>query len=144
LPKLLDALAKTDQLDAATLAQFGAAIRPPAQPLRSDEHRALAAILDACKSSRMILSGEDSAVVRTNSEIAKDIKSHTAWIEKRLRKIDEDLGNRVKRTPLLRDCDELFQSVPGVGTVVSHSYWPISPNSVLWTAERFQPLSACR
>ena len=29
-------LAKTDRLDASTLAQFGAAIRPAAQPLRSD------------------------------------------------------------------------------------------------------------
>ena len=33
-----------------------------------------------------------------NPEMAKDIKSHIASLEKRLREIDQDLGKRVKQT----------------------------------------------
>lgn len=115
-------LAKTDRLDAATLAQFGAAIRPAAQPLRSEEHRALAAIMTRrVQIIEMIASEKTRLSSVPNAEMAKDIRSHIAWLEKRLRKIDEDLGKRVKRTALWRERDELFQSVPGVGTVVSHT-----------------------
>ena len=115
-------LAKTDRLDAAILAQFGAAIRPAAQALRGDEHRALAAIMTRrVQIIDMIVSEKTRLSSVPNSEMAKDIKSHIAWLEKRLRKIDEDLGKRVKQTALWRERDELFQSVPGVGTVVSHT-----------------------
>jgi transposase len=115
-------LAKTDRLDAAILAQFGAAIRPAAQPLRSDEHRALAAIMTRrVQIIDMIVSEKTRLSSVPNSEMAKDIKLHIAWLEKRLRKIDEDLGKRVKQTALWRERDELLQSVPGVGTVVSHT-----------------------
>jgi transposase len=115
-------LAKTDRLDASTLAQFGAAIRPAAQPLRSDEHRALAAIMARrVQIIEMVASEKTRLSSVPNAEMAKDIKSHIVWLEKRLRKIDEDLGNRVKRTPLWRERDELFQSVPGIGAVTSHT-----------------------
>ncbi|MFY9664166.1 MAG: IS110 family transposase [Candidatus Cybelea sp.] len=115
-------LAKTDRLDAAILAQFGAAIRPAAQTLRDDDHRALAAIMTRrVQIIDMIVSEKTRLSSVPNSEMAKDIKSHIAWLEKRLHKIDEDLGKRVKQTALWRERDELFQSVPGVGTVVSHT-----------------------
>ena len=115
-------LAKTDRLDAAILAQFGAAIRPAAQTLRGDDHRALAAIMTRrVQIIDMIVSEKTRLSSVPNSEMAKDITSHIAWLEKRLRRIDEDLGKRVKQTALWRERDELFQSVPGVGTVVSHT-----------------------
>lgn len=115
-------LAKTDRLDAAILAQFGAAIRPAAQTLRGDDHRALpASMTRRVQIIEMIVSEKTRLSSVPNSEMAKDIKSHIAWLEKRLRKIDEDLGKRVKQTALWRERNELLQSVPGVGTVVSHT-----------------------
>ncbi|MFY9883611.1 MAG: transposase, partial [Candidatus Cybelea sp.] len=85
-------------------------------------HRALAAIMTRrVQIIEMIVSEKTRLSSVPNSEMAKDIKSHIAGLEKRLRKIDEDLGKRVKQTALWRERDELLQSVPGVGTVVSHT-----------------------
>jgi transposase len=115
-------LAKTDRLDAAILAQFGAAIRPVAQPLRDEEHCALAALMARRTQVIDMLASEKTRLSSVpNAAMAKDIKAHITWLEKRLRKIDEDLRNRVKRTVLWRERDKLFQSVPGVGNVVSHT-----------------------
>ncbi|MGA7282957.1 MAG: transposase, partial [Candidatus Cybelea sp.] len=75
-------LAKTDRLDAAILAQFGAAIRPAAQTLRGDDHRALAAIMTRrVQIIEMIVSEKTRLSSVPNSEMAKDIKSHIAWLE---------------------------------------------------------------
>ncbi len=115
-------LAKTDRLDAAILAQFGAAIRPAAQPLRDEEHCALAALMARRTQVIDMIASEKTRLASVpNAAMAKDITAHIAWLEKRLRKIDEDLGNRVKRTALWRERDKLFQSVPGVGNVVSRT-----------------------
>ncbi len=88
----------------------------------------------------MIVSEKTRLSSVPNSEMAKDIKSHIAWLEKRLRKIDEDLGKRVKQAALWRERDELFQSVPGVGTVVSHTLLAHLPELGTLDREKSRPL----
>ena len=44
---------------------------------------------------------------------------HIAWLERRLKDVDRDLGTAIKESPAWRVRDDLLRSVPGVGKVLS-------------------------
>jgi hypothetical protein len=56
-----------------------------------------------------------------------DLQQHIAWLDERLSELDEELGNKIRRSPLWRVQDELVQSVPGVGPVTSAVLMPELP-----------------
>src|SRR5690348_10387538 len=47
------------------------------------------------------------------------IQAHLEWLETDLREIDEDLRKRLRASPLWREQDDLLQSVPGIGPILS-------------------------
>jgi len=49
----------------------------------------------------------------------KSLTVHIAFLERELKKTDTELGDQVRRSPAWREKDELLQSVPGIGRVVS-------------------------
>ena len=51
----------------------------------------------------------------------KDIESHIAWLDKRIAKLETDLGDRLKKSPVWCHKAELLESVPGVGDVTTFS-----------------------
>jgi transposase len=51
--------------------------------------------------------------------VQRDLQQHSRFLERRLREADDDLHTAVKASPLWRVKDDLLQSVPGVGRVVS-------------------------
>jgi transposase len=53
------------------------------------------------------------------SGCGKGIQAHISWLEKRLHKVNDDLNTSIKDTLLWREKDQLLQSVPGVGPVLS-------------------------
>ena len=56
-------------------------------------------------------------VCSTVGPVRKDIQRHIAWLEKELRKLDEELSKRIQR-PVWREREDLLRSVPGVGPVL--------------------------
>ena len=50
---------------------------------------------------------------------SKDIQTNISWLEKCLKKVDKDLKNLLKKSPVWREKDEILQSTPGVGPVLS-------------------------
>jgi len=51
----------------------------------------------------------------------KDISLHIAWLEKRLEKIEKELGGMIRQSPVWRVKDELLRTFKGVGPVLSQS-----------------------
>lgn len=51
----------------------------------------------------------------------KSWKTHLAFLERELRIADSDLDDAVRRSPVWREQDDLRQSVPGVGPVLSRT-----------------------
>ncbi|HEX6641208.1 MAG TPA: IS110 family transposase, partial [Thermoanaerobaculia bacterium] len=51
--------------------------------------------------------------------VKKSLKAHITYLERELRITDTDLGTMVRESPAWRERDDLLQSVPGVGRVVS-------------------------
>jgi transposase len=51
--------------------------------------------------------------------VTKSLTAPIAFLERELKKTDTELGDQVRRSPAWREKDELLQSVPGIGRVVS-------------------------
>lgn len=113
--------AKTDRLDAETLARFGEALRPALRPLPEAQHRQVRALLLRRQQLLEMLTAEQNRLRLAASCVQADLKEHIAWLQARLKQTDQELEGAVKASPLWSAQDDLLQSVPGVGPVVSRT-----------------------
>ena len=120
--KALGQLAKTDRLDARVLAHFAAAIKPPLRPIKSKDELELDALVGRRAQLIEMLTAEKNRRGSAATETVRDeIKEHIDWLEERIAELDEQLKALMKSSPLWRVKDDVLQSVPGIGPVVSFS-----------------------
>jgi transposase len=112
-------LAKTDALDAQTLAQFAEVMRPTPRPLPDAEARALAAVLARRRQLVEMLTAEKNRLLTAPPATRKSLRAHIAWLERELEHIETDLAATIRRSPVWREKEELLRSVPGVGPVLT-------------------------
>lgn len=114
-------LAKTDALDARMLAFMGEALKPPARPLLDAETRELEALLTRRRQLLEMVVAESNRYDVAHATVRPRILKHLQWLKKQLADVDKDLGSAIRKSPVWREKDELLQSVPGVGRVLSCS-----------------------
>jgi transposase len=120
--KALGQLAKTDRLDARVLAHFAAAIKPPLRPIKSKEEQELDALIGRRGQLIEMLIDEKNRRGSAASDTVRDeIKEHIDWLEERIAELDEQLKTLLNSSALWQAKDEILQSVPGIGPVVSFS-----------------------
>ena len=116
-------LAKTDGIDAEVLALFAERVRPAVRPIADDAARELDALLARRRQLLEMLQAEKNRLGqvfgRGQRLVQKSLKAHITFLERELRIADTDLGTMVRESPAWRERDDLLQSVPGVGRVVS-------------------------
>jgi len=113
-------LAKTDRLDAQVLAHFGQAVRPTPRPLPDEQAQALAALVERRRQVVAMRTAEENRLGATRvAAVRARIQAHLTWLESDLSEIDDDLRKRLRTSPLWREQDDLLQSVPGVGPILS-------------------------
>jgi len=120
--KALGQLAKTDRLDARVLAHFGAAINPPVRPLKSQDEQELAALRKRREQLAQMLGDEKNR--RASAPSAKwreEIEKHIDWLQDNLAELDAQLKSLLKTSPEWQVKDQILQSTPGIGHVVSSS-----------------------
>jgi len=118
-------LAKTDRIDADILARFADVVRPAVRPIADEDAQELEALLTRRRQLLEMLQAERNRtgqVFGTGKRLVKkSLKSHIAYLERELRITDTDLGAMIQASPVWRERDELLQSVPGVGPVLSRT-----------------------
>jgi transposase len=114
-------LAKTDPLDARGLAHVAEAVRPPPRPLPDAQAQALSALLTRRRQRVQMLTAERRRLQSAPPRIRADIQAHITGRERRLAHTDDDLAAAIRSSPLWRAKDELLQSMPGVGPVLSRT-----------------------
>ncbi len=112
-------LAKTDALDAAVLAHFGAAIRPEPRPWKDAQAQELMALIQRRRQVVEMLTAEKNRRVSAHPRVKPDIDATIAWLTQRLQDHDDDLKRGLRESPLWREADDLLQGVPGIGPVTS-------------------------
>jgi transposase len=110
-------LAKTDRLDAAVLARFAEAVRPPARPLPDEATRRLAALVARRRQLLEMLVAERNRRQAADPALHERIDAHLRWLEEALAEIERDLGGAIRESSVWRAREELLRSVPGVGPV---------------------------
>ena len=110
-------LAKTDALDARVLALFGERMRPAARPLPDAQAQELSALLTRRRQVVGMLTAEKNRLHVAAAAVREDIHTHISWLERSLAKLNEELGDALRQSPLWREKEDLLRSVPGVGPV---------------------------
>jgi transposase len=118
-------LAKTDRIDADILARFADVVRPAVRVIPDDHARELDALLTRRRQLLEMLQAERNRTGQVFGKgqrlVKKSLKAHITYLERELRITDTDLGEMVKASPAWRERDALYQSVPGVGPVMSRT-----------------------
>jgi transposase len=113
-------LAKTDAVDAAVLAAFAQAIRPTVRPLKDSDTRALDELVTRRRQLVVMRVQETQRLSGAASKaMQKSLKSHIAWLERRITDTDHDLTQCLRASDVWRAKDDLLRTIPGVGTVTS-------------------------
>ena len=115
--------AKTDRIDADVLALFAERVRPAVRALPDADAQELDALLGRRRQLLEMLQAERNRLGqvfgRGKPLVKKSLRAHLAFLERELRIADTDLGAMIRRSPAWRERDDLLQSVPGVGPVLS-------------------------
>lgn len=114
-------LAKTDALDAQILAQFAEAVRPACRPLPDANTQQLAALITRRRQLVEMLTAEKNRRGSAPRVMRPQIQQHIEWLQQHLAQLDQELTTAVQASPIWREHDELLQSVPGIGPVVTRT-----------------------
>lgn len=114
-------LAKTDALDAAVLARFAVVIQPPERALPDPRTQELAALLARRRQVLAMQRAEQNRLERAPARVRKRIEAHLRWLSAELARLDEDLDDMIEQSPVWREREDLLQSVPGIGPVMSRT-----------------------
>ena len=117
---VLGRLAKTDRIDAETLARFGATMRPA---ISDPPTRIMAQIAEATVARRQVVEARialeqqhsESALAAIRAQIAKRIE----MCRRHLEELDGMLLDLVKSEPMTSRRFEILTSVPGIGPVTA-------------------------
>jgi len=112
-------LAKTDKIDPQVIARFAEAVRPEVRPLPTLEAQELEALNARRRQIVEMLTAEKNRLCLALRWIRKEIQAHIRWLEKCLEKVNKELKDRIQKSPLWREKDEILRSARGVGPVTS-------------------------
>lgn len=115
-------LAKTDALDARTIARFAEAVRPPVRPLADAQAQALSELIARRRQLVEMLGAETNRcrLVR-DSRLRRNLDAHIAWLRQALRELERDLDTPIRATPIWRETEDLLRSVPGIGDITART-----------------------
>ncbi len=114
-------LAKTDAIDAQVLALFAARVQPTLRPHPTPATQELAALLARRRQLVEMLTAEKHRLGQAPAAVRPGIQAHLDWLMQQLTTLDHDLTTRIRQSPLWKEQEDLLQSVPGVGPVMSRT-----------------------
>jgi len=112
-------LAKTDKLDAALIANYGATIKPALSQLKPEKMRLMSDILSRRRQLITMQTMEKNRLKIMPKEITSIIKPILTAIKNQLIKVDEKLLNLIASCPEYKEKYDTIQSMPGIGNVVT-------------------------
>ena len=114
-------LAKTDALDAQALAHFAEVIQPTERALPDLPTEELAALLARRRQVLAMQHAEHNRLDRAPAGVQKRIRVHLRWLATELARLDQDLDDRIQQRPVWCEREDLLQSAPGIGPVMSRT-----------------------
>jgi transposase len=117
--KAICRLAKTDRIDAEVIAQFAEAVRPPLRQLKDEQTQRLHALNTRRRQLVAMLRSEQNRLSSAPKWTQKEIQTHLKWLKKALEKMDKEISDLIKGSPIWREKEAILRSFKGVGPVTS-------------------------
>jgi transposase len=114
-------LAKTDKIDARLLALFAERVKPAPSRLPDEAEQHLMGLV---RRRRQLLEMRTAEVNRQDStvpDLQAQLKRHIEWLTKEIEALNQQIEACIVEQPVWSQKDELLQSAPGVGKVLSHT-----------------------
>lgn len=120
-------LSKTDRIDARIIALFAERVRPEVRAIPDEEARELDSLIARRRQLLEMLQAERNRLTQLlffpgkqhKQQVRKSIKKHISFLERELHAAESDVEDAVRKSPVWREKDDLLQSVPGVGRILS-------------------------
>jgi len=113
--------AKTDALDARSLALFAERVRPEPRPLPDAAARDLAALTARRRQLVAMRTAELNRLGTAPPAVRRDLEEHIAYLSARVGDVEGRLAEAVRSSPAWRDRDELLRGIPGIGPATSRT-----------------------
>ena len=115
-------LAKTDRLDAETIARFAGAVQPEQRPLDDEAGQHLKALVARRRELVALRTAEKNRLAQAREpRVQASIQAVIALVNSQITALDGDLDQAVKQSPVWRAAEELLRSVPGVGPTLART-----------------------
>lgn len=114
-------LAKTDSIDAIVLARFAEAVRPAVRALPDEVTLELRALIARRRQITEMIVAERNRLSGASKSVRKRIDAHIRWLESELERADKNLDQNIRQSPIWQENQDLLQSVPGIGPVISRT-----------------------
>lgn len=112
-------LAKTDRIDAKTIARFGEAIKPELRPFKDEDTKALMALITRRRQIVDMLTAEKNRLSICHQSVKDDIRETIQWLESRLKEINTSLSDAVRNNTVWDGKAKILTSCKSVGPVFS-------------------------
>ena len=107
-------LAKTDRIDAVTLARWAASCELDPKPLPDADRRALRALVMRClQLIEAKLAEENRLLGEVVPHVIKSLNANIAWLKRQIAQLDKELNRTIKNHPGFAEPNDVIQSVPG-------------------------------
>lgn len=114
-------LAKTDRLDAVVLARVAEAVRPTLRPHPDAATESLAALLARRRQLLERLTAEKNRLSTAPRPVQRRIQAPVTWLTAELARLNKELDEAIRQSPVWREQEHLLQSTPGIGPVMSRT-----------------------
>jgi transposase len=112
-------LAKTDAIEAQTLAHFGEAMKPLVLPIESETARQLGELISRRRQLVEMSTAEKNRRDRSRGKALADIEAHIDYLDKRLQQINQEIDDLTQNNQQWIDKINLLKTTPGIGQVIS-------------------------
>jgi len=112
-------LAKTDELDALVMAEFASVIKPQSRQLRDEESQEIKASVSRRRQLLEMITAEKNRLAIARKHLKPGILAHIEWMKQEIEEIDGNIRQQIESSAMWREKDNLLQSIPGVGRVLS-------------------------
>ena len=114
--------AKTDPIDAAVIARFIEATRPPVRPLPDEETQMLADLVARRRQIIAMMVAERQRLKRAGAKrLIKSIERLLAALQKELTDLEGAIDDAVKDSPIWKAKEELLSSIPSIGPATART-----------------------
>jgi transposase len=117
--KATGALAKTDALDAGVMAHVAEAVRPTPRPLPDETTQQIDALLQRRRQLLDMLVAERHRVALAHPAVRDSLARHMDALQGLINATDAEVAAMICTSPAWREKDDVLQSAPGLGPVLS-------------------------